>query len=124
MHIVQTDSLGIPAVPTLRGVSNLQEMAFSHCFANRGVRILYLMAQRINLAVEVASRETGIEHDKDLHRHAHAPISFFSPEIENLLPTYNDPTQNSIFSPFPAQVLPLQAFMTQLRDAGFEFVIK
>ncbi|KAH6661861.1 hypothetical protein B0J14DRAFT_496712, partial [Halenospora varia] len=60
MHIVQADSLGIPTPLALYDIANLQEITFSHSFAARGVKILYSIAQRRNLAVEIASGETRI----------------------------------------------------------------
>jgi hypothetical protein len=121
MHIVQETTLGIPVSKSVHDIANLQEMAFSHSFALRGVRAIDQFGQRCNLMAD-AIGEDDMEGEEEIYTHITVSTCFFSTEVEALLRTQGSLSSVSIFSPFPSQVLPFKANETELKEAGFDLL--
>jgi hypothetical protein len=117
MLVAQAEIQGTPSLQFLPGISILQEMAYAYNFANRGVKYLRTLEQRINL--EMPSDGARSTAKAELYQHRYS-LCFVAAGIENLPPSQADPFYTSIFAPFPSQVLPSLAFIGELRSFGFE----
>ena len=122
------DLIRIPPQMMLQNIANLREMAFSHVSAARGADVLELNDQAYSTPAALAAQDDIAEHVGErresvseilnemfktfLDISAVDPDSFLTPHA----------AQQSIFTPFPSQVLPLRAFEERLRMAGFELI--
>lgn len=110
-----------PSTQILQGTADLIEMIPSHAFACRGTQVLHIMAQ--NQADEQASKfNVRMGEDQRQIPTTSAAINFFSSDMENILLSKYSATQNSIFSPYPTQVVPLLAVEKLLLRDGFELI--
>jgi hypothetical protein len=101
-----------------RGVSNLAEMSFSHKSGSRAVVIL----QRST--VDILSSDQAIPVDIEESIRGSRPSKFiFGTDISRVPDSGYSSTNNSIFAPFPSQILPLLVFREQLVLFGFELRI-
>ena len=133
----------------LQGTAHLLEMIPCHSFARRGSRVLRIMAQDLadavnaclvkqpnlardpslswllNLSKDPDDGASADERDRDsldeLARHAlsRAVTNFFSDEMDDGIGRHCGPMDNSIFCPFPRQVVPMVGFENQLARDGF-----
>ncbi|KAH6667682.1 fungal-specific transcription factor domain-containing protein [Halenospora varia] len=123
MHVIRAETLPLSASPLiLQGVADLREMAFSHRSAARGAKNLEAIGQRHCLPVSLPGNEAYTEDPDDLNRHFKTSMNLFHSDVESFQHASDIAPRQSIFSPFPSQVLPLPAFEKQLKMAGFELV--
>jgi hypothetical protein len=118
--VAQAEIQGNPSLQLLPGISTLQEMAYAHDFANRGVKFLRALEQRTNLGMP--SDGTMTIDRTSLYQYVKGSLCFVDEGIENLPPSQADPFKTSIFAPFPSQVLPSLSFTSELQALGFEMV--
>jgi hypothetical protein len=121
MLVAQAEIQGTPNLQLFPGISTLQEMAYAHTFAIRGVKFLRALEQRTNLAMPSDGATRSIDR-AGLYQHVRGSLCFVEAGIENLPPSQADPFYTSIFAPFPSQVLPTPSFIRELRTCGFEMV--
>jgi hypothetical protein len=88
-------------------------MAFSHNFAR--VKIMHVIEELCYRGISLEIGGAGVKSEAYLYTRTKASISLFSLEMEIAPPTF-DILTNSIFSPFPAQILSLSI----AKLAGFE----
>jgi hypothetical protein len=123
MHVIRAETAPLTASPLiLQGITDLQEMAFSHRSATRGAKVLEAVGKGHRFPVSLPGNEAFTEDSEDLNRHFRASINFFPSEVESFQPVSNSATRQPIFSPFPSQVLPLAALRDQLKICGFELI--
>jgi len=88
MLVVKAEIQGTPSLQRLSGISSLQEMAYAHNFANRGVKYLRTLEQRKNL--EIPSDGARSIAKTGLYQHVRNSLCFVEAGIENLPPTQAD----------------------------------
>lgn len=133
----------------LQGTADLLEMIPNHRFARRGTQVLHVMARELNDAEAIrnlaAAKDTdrrlstflaisnstsngnvissnNEDPDDELTRRvrARAATSFFSDEMDGRIEgRCGGPMDNSIFCPFPRQVVPLVGWEKLLERDGF-----
>jgi hypothetical protein len=131
----------------LQATADLLEMIPSHGFARRGTQVLRAMAHELNDSeairnlgcardpdrmlsafLDVSNEASNVisstngDRDDELAKRARnrAATPFFSDEIDGGIERqYGGPMDNSIFSPFPRQVVPLVGLEKLLKRDGF-----
>ena len=103
-----------------KGETYLHEMVSSHSFARRGMEVIRVMVQ--NQADKVTQPPGPKAEDPELKATTTGGMNFFSSDMENAMETKKSAMQNSIFSPFPTQILPLLAAEKQLHRDGYELI--
>lgn len=99
----------------VQGVSNLAEMSFSHKSGSRAVLILQ------SSSLDTFNGDQAIPEDvEETIRSSRPSKYFFSLDRSRVLVLGSSSSENSIFAPFPSQILPLLAFREQLSLSGFE----
>jgi hypothetical protein len=126
MHVIRAETVPLSVSPLiLQGIADLQEIAFSHRSATYGAKILEAVGQgyvgqgHISLH-SLWGSEASTKDPADPSRHFRASINFLPSDMESFQPASNSATRQSIFSPFPSQVLPLAVRAEQLKTCGFE----
>ncbi|KAH8600174.1 fungal-specific transcription factor domain-containing protein [Bisporella sp. PMI_857] len=119
MHAVHAEILGTPNLQFRPSLSILQEMAYSHGFARRGIKYLYILEQRTSLATGLQNESTTKESP---YQHVRCSLNFLESGIEDLPPDQADPFCTSICAPFPSQVLPVVSHNIELQKLGFELI--
>jgi hypothetical protein len=122
VHLVQAALLGNPSLLVRNYTTNLQEMTFSHGFANRGLRVINIVQRICCQGNLIATKEKDVDHTTDFNKGMMTSIDFFGSEMEIVSPTFNVLTGNSIFSPYPTQRLPSSESNTALAELGFKFI--
>lgn len=117
VHIVQASLLGQSDPADLISTLGLHEMTMSYKIATRVMEIIKVIQQLRNSGPLVVARETDLKAEIFPSR---TSVCFFSSDMEVVPHTFNVLTDNSIFSPFPAQSLPSLEFSAALEELGFK----
>lgn len=120
-HVLQEESPAAGVLTHLsQGVSDLQEMGYSHKEAVRGAEVL--TAVRANMPISPAEKATLTGNVEDTCKHICVTMKIFGLERERCCYTGRSFIMNSLFSPFPFQVLPSVEFKKELHLAGFGLI--
>jgi hypothetical protein len=95
-------------------------MGFSHNEAVRGAQVLANV--QAHMPISPAEKATLTGNIEDICKHIYVAIKVFGLEKEYCYLAGQSSIMNSIFSPFPFQVLPSLEFKKELDLAGFELI--
>ncbi|CZT13169.1 related to nitrate assimilation regulatory protein nirA [Rhynchosporium graminicola] len=119
-HALEEKSPG-DSVPN-HGVDELQEMGYSHEAAVHGAQVLAsLQAQ---MPISPAKKATLTGNIEDVCKHICVAIEVFGLDRERCCFAGQSFVLNSLFSPFPFQVLPALEFKNELHLAGFGLIVE
>ena len=122
IYAVQAKTQGTPTRQLLLGMSTLQEMAYSHGFAERRVNYLRLTEQHIISVPNMPSEGISGTGKASPYQQFRYSICFIEAGIEDPPLDQADPSQTSIFAPFSSQMLPYSSYPIELRAYGLELV--
>jgi hypothetical protein len=120
MHVVHAEIQASRSPQLQLGISTLQEMAYCHTFAKRGVKYLYNLEGHRSLGMGNSNDSTHSSREVHHYQYVRRSICFVEAGIENLPPSQANPFHTSIIAPFPGQGLPSLSFTVQLQRLGFE----
>ncbi|CZT13581.1 uncharacterized protein RAG0_17080 [Rhynchosporium agropyri] len=122
-HTIQEEYLAPAILNQLnQGVDDLQEMGYSHKIAVGGAQVL--ASVRAHMPISPAKKATLTGNIEDICKHICVAMEVFGLDRERCCFAGQIYALNSLFSPFPFQVLPALEFQNELHLAGFGLVVE